>query len=540
MAKYSYNGVVLWERPTTSGYQIIYSGSDGLYYLAISSSPFTLHGSNLCFNGGSFVNGYATIATASKWVLGSLEDEAVDFIIIASSNQFVWANHDIHSLTDDGGTLTDSGVAYRATEPVLQEEKRVLKALANKYTANTYGATGIYVGAQVLDTATGRVTDISNEATYSFDAFQSPYAYLDENRQLFVSEDFPFTGVGIIVTWDELPGQKATVPVFLEIESGEPEGGGGGGGYYPGGDDIIIDTSAVTDIIVSIIPMEVTPGGHAFFEVLVTGTGNYSGEYTLELNGQESPDTYFTKGSGVGNIWIAEDETADFVLLTATSVENPLIQTTEMLYIDQTAVVDPVATADQLQRAYMQGYATAKAYLGKLKIVEGTVLSVDQTDTEEAPEDIPSQLKRAFMQGFMSGVGSLASKGKLECKEPEPVAYLYNDVRLPKLPELTVEQKAKYRYIILGDGKYVLYTQSKNHLKIVDDSGKYFVGVEPGESFLIAVYSVLGSGEFTDPMERTFDSYFTFTRNVTWSNYDILNADGSLYLAASEPVPVYE
>lgn len=272
-----------------------------------------------------------------------------------------------------------------------------------------WGATGVFVGAQIRDNNTDEVTDISDKATYSIYSVGAGYAYLDGSRQIIVAADCPLNSIGMEITWSELPGQTATLTVY---KTSDPGGEGGGGGTDPGGGGV--DTSGVTDIQVSMYPEEVAPGGHAIFEVLVVGEGNYSSEYTLELNGQESEDTYVVEGRGLGNIWVAEDETADFVLLTVTSVENPLIQTSEMLYINQDAVIEPEATAEQLQRSYMQGMATAKAYFGKLKIVEGTVVSVDQTNTAENPEDIPSQLRRAYWQGFLSGVGSLAGKGEVE------------------------------------------------------------------------------------------------------------------------------
>ena len=36
------------------------------------------------------------------------------------------------------------------------------------------------------------------------------------------------------------------------------------------------------------------------------------------------------------------------------------------------------------------------------------------------------------------------------------------------------------------------------------------------------------------------DSNYTDIRNIKWANYDVLNLDGSVYLAASEPIPVGE
>lgn len=440
MAKYSYNGVILPERPTTGGYQLIYTEGDGYYYLAVSDMPFFDIYSQLCHNSSASISIYRTTRSATTWDQGTYRSIGDNEYTAITYANYIWSNHDINSYTLSSEGLEQNGVAYRYTEPVLQD-KRVLEAFPKGILeVNSYGATGIYVGAKVRDTLTGSVIDISDKANYSIDVFQAPYVYLDGSRQLIISEDCPYTGVSVTVTWDELPDQKAVVQVWLKIESGGGESGGGSGGDSPG--DIVI--TDVTDIVITMYPNEVAPGGHATFEVLVKGTGNYNGEYILELNGQESQDTFYNEGSGRGNIWVAADETSDFVMLTATSMQNPLIQTSEMLYIDHSAVVDPSPTAEQLERAFQQGYATAKAYMGNLRIVSGTVLSVDQENMEEELTEVADQMKRAYFRGFMAAVGSLTGKGKIE--GPEPVAHSYNGVILPALPEWDRE---KYPYAVI-------------------------------------------------------------------------------------------
>lgn len=201
-------------------------------------------------------------------------------------------------------------------------------------------------------------------------------------------------------------------------------GGGEGGEDYPDFDEDgpNEEFSYVDDILVAVVPETAVPGSRAFYQVNVTGSGSYSRAYTVALSNQESLYTKVTDGNGSGNVWIAEDETADFVLLTATSVEEPLIQTSVMLYIDHETVVDPVATTEQLQRAFQQGCATAKVYFNKVKVVSDTILSVEQT--EETPEGIPAKLKRAFWQGFMACVASLIGKGEITAQEPSEPAYI--------------------------------------------------------------------------------------------------------------------
>lgn len=110
----------------------------------------------------------------------------------------------------------------------------------------------------------------------------------------------------------------------------------------------------------------------------------------------------------------------------------------------------------------------------------------------------------------------------------EPVAYLYNGVRLPKLPETELP------YLVIGklmnaDGSIAGYqlfafetAKTANVNGLVGGLGipdKYYV---------------------TSEMPEWHFGIKTQLIPPIWANYDILNNDGELYLAASEPIPVYE
>lgn len=328
------------------------------------------------------------------------------------SGDTIWANFDIYSYSD-GTTLF-----YQAQEPVLWDSVSDISINCPDSVAR-----GLFIGISAMVTGVG---DYNSDYTLTLSGQGANSNPIDATTlyrnatgdstvyQLFCSKTEASESLTLTAASVANPSVTATKTIAVTGDIDDGSGGDSGGdsgdsGETGGGG---VDTSGVTDIQITMFPDTVCPGGHALFEVLVSGTGNFNSDYTLELHGQESADTFVVEGRGIGDIWVAEDETADFVLLTATSVEEPLIQSSEMLYIDHETVEEPAATSEQLQRAFMQGYAAARAYLGKLKIVEGTMLSVDQTNTEEAPEDIPSQLKRSFWKGFMAGVGSLAGKGQ--------------------------------------------------------------------------------------------------------------------------------
>lgn len=154
---------------------------------------------------------------------------------------------------------------------------------------------------------------------------------------------------------------------------------------------------------------------------------------------------------------------------------------------------------------------------------------------------------RSFVKGLIMGqFGS-----PLPMAEKEPVAYLYNGVRLPALPEWDRET---YPYAVI-----VYFPSDKNcKLCVFGEKGYYNPAYDsPGT----AVWEVI---QFQNAITRiTYYDYYdkdppyfklksTSDSDIVslvqtpgreyllWSNYDIPNEDGSLYFAASDPIPVYE
>lgn len=185
--------------------------------------------------------------------------------------------------------------------------------------------------------------------------------------------------------------------------------GSGGGGSGGGTEDEVIGggiilSSRVTDIVLTVSPDTVVPGGHSLIEVSVNGIGNYSQAFTAQIGGYASAATHLVTGGYGCNVWIAEDETADYVLVTVTSVQDPTITATEMIYIDQSATEEEDTAADKLQIAYWKGFATARAYFQQTSLSASA--SVRITRAEEEPSTEAGQLKRAFWNGFVACLGT--------------------------------------------------------------------------------------------------------------------------------------
>lgn len=162
-------------------------------------------------------------------------------------------------------------------------------------------------------------------------------------------------------------------------------------------------------------------------------------------------------------------------------------------------------------------------------IVEGTELKEEEPDEPE-PFDHYS-----FQVGIALG---LASVGQFKETQKEPVAYLYNGVRLPKLPEWDRE---KYPYAVITRNDMYPYSV------VVSSHPCYFNDTE-GESKVLYIDVEEYTGQIyirtaDAPNEFVWkqdDPFYGFSSDYAiWSNFDLYTKSGTLYLSASEPTPVY-
>lgn len=111
--------------------------------------------------------------------------------------------------------------------------------------------------------------------------------------------------------------------------------------------------------------------------------------------------------------------------------------------------------------------------------------------------------------------------------------YLYNDVQLTDIRSVyTPELQAQYPYALLriATASASTYTLSISDMPItIAESG----GPTINSIFLQTHYKI--NGEWTAWAEY---SYAINVWGFKWSNHDIYTTDGTLYLAASDPIPV--
>ena len=150
------------------------------------------------------------------------------------------------------------------------------------------------------------------------------------------------------------------------------------------------------------------------------------------------------------------------------------------------------------------------------------------------------------LRDFLSGIAAgAASRCVLPRQQKEPLAYLYNGVQLPPLPEYDAE---KYPYALI-----YYYSGAKSYMLVLGQS----VPVFNPNSWTTAVSSwvqflsgeMFGYSFWTDKPERGWGSLgvtnvdggnLSADQPFIWTNSDIINTtDNSVYLASSEPIPVY-
>lgn len=150
-------------------------------------------------------------------------------------------------------------------------------------------------------------------------------------------------------------------------------------------------------------------------------------------------------------------------------------------------------------------------------------------------------MNKDFARGM---IVSMALKA-LPVRKKSPIAYLYNGVRLPALPEWDREA---YPYAVICDSssitapeQYRLFVSAYPFVRNGDNE-RITTSVVDSEGFnwYCTIESRLSStmlNVWTDFDEITFTS--AFSQKGVWANHDILDANGEVYLAASTPIPIY-
>ena len=193
-------------------------------------------------------------------------------------------------------------------------------------------------------------------------------------------------------------------------------------------------------------------------------------------------------------------------------------------------------------QVYQRIYTNANIFNGdELWLAENTVTPLDE---EQRQINMKSQLA-GFIAGWCSPVRQFP--------KPEPVAYLYGHVAKegetpthtingvgyvgwigPKLPD------TDFPFLVMDVTNHMLFAVDSPFTHYTDGQGRERVGTNGQDVNYSCWWIFLGEGDWTPYGSGTSPHEFTPNTLGVWTNYDILNEDGSVYLAASDPVPVYE
>ena len=134
----------------------------------------------------------------------------------------------------------------------------------------------------------------------------------------------------------------------------------------------------------------------------------------------------------------------------------------------------------------------------------------------------------------------------------EPIAYLYNGVRLPDINEVWTD-KETYPYALITVGYDSAHTADYYELFLSDqpvtarayDTGDASYLNNSGATMNYLRFVLNGNAWAEHPTDYgstlSNGKYKSGSGTFLYANYDVLKkADGTTYLAASEPVPVYE
>lgn len=128
----------------------------------------------------------------------------------------------------------------------------------------------------------------------------------------------------------------------------------------------------------------------------------------------------------------------------------------------------------------------------------------------------------------------------LAASVPLPIiSYLYNGIELPPLPE---HDNTEYLFAFIGKGVSSDYYSLYLSTEPFTHTGTKATGTGISFESALLYHSTDGGWEYVTETQNDFPLTALLTGNklgeAVWTNTDILNADGSVYLPASEPVPV--
>lgn len=161
---------------------------------------------------------------------------------------------------------------------------------------------------------------------------------------------------------------------------------------------------------------------------------------------------------------------------------------------------------------------------------------LDYDPNTPVPEEPAPLDPKSMLMGWLVG-------RRIRQQPKSLVAYSYNGVLRPPLPEEWDKEKYPYAVILSGGNELGMYSYA-----FFFSSVEYVVGNDGSRYIKVGTDDLVCnvSGYSPEELLAGWGALYKWDRdheykiaNITWANFDVLNADGSVFLEATEPVPVY-
>lgn len=138
--------------------------------------------------------------------------------------------------------------------------------------------------------------------------------------------------------------------------------------------------------------------------------------------------------------------------------------------------------------------------------------------------------------------------GQRRKQDRVPAAYLYNGVRFPKIPAEVMENHYVYIFESVESKQYLVYGFDTKPTTVVVSNifgSTEKLRVDSGTYASANWYSTqpdnwIGIETDQNPADAALGYIDNKLSGILWTNFDVYTSEGALFLAASDPVPVYE
>ena len=310
-----------------------------LYRIYLTNKPIQNEGGHSCgidiVDGDLIVEFYGLLELDGEWFYTGRDDYTgtryTHTDIADSTNPIVWANYNIYNsyggiyLAASAPVPVYSGISIRCPDSVRQ---------------------GLFI-IVACDSPEQPYVDFTCTLSGHTSSRTKLMQNTDKTLRLQCGSD---EGASELLL--EVESGGATASKAIKVIPYTPVGPGSGDSEY--------DTdSKVTDISLLAFPDTVAPGGYSIMLISVNGEGNYSQRITAEISGHTSADTQYFSDGYFCNIAVGKDETAESILVTITSAQDPSVSASVWVNVDHSGdtPLDPGTDEERLQRAFWKGFA---------------------------------------------------------------------------------------------------------------------------------------------------------------------------------------